>query len=176
MIELCKNSCVRLPLTTRRYDQFMNWTLRALTLFHKGLDRFSGGRLGRRFPGGAPILWLTTPGRVSGQPRVTPLLCAEDGLGNWIVAGSAGGQSQIPNWALNARAASLKSLAGCWIEKGAERIEVRVVEILDEIERANAYMHLISSWRFFQNYADRTSRSIPVFLLIPKGEATRRSR
>ena len=176
MIEMCKYFRVRLPLTTPRYDQLMNWSLRTLTLFHKRLHRFSRGRLGRRFPGGAPILWLTTPGRVSGQPRSTPLLCAEDGLGNWIVAGSAGGQSQTPNWALNAQAASLKSPAGCWVEKGAERMEVRVVEILDEVEKANAYKQLIKSWRFFLNYAERTSRSIPVFLLIPHGEATRRSR
>ena len=176
MIEICEHFHVRSPLTTRRYDQIMHWTLRTLTIFHKKLHQFSSGRLGRKFPGGAPILWLTTPGRISGQPRVTPLLCAEDGFGNWIVAGSAGGQSQMPNWALNARAASLNSLARCWIEKDAERIEVRVVEILDEVERAKAYKHLIRTWRFFLNYAERTSRNIPVFLLIPQGEATRRSR
>ena len=176
MVQICQYFSVRMSLTTRSYDQMMNWTLRTLTLFHKNLHRLSGGRLGRTFPGGAAILWLTTPGRISGQPRVTPLLSAEDGLGNWIVAGSAGGQSQVPNWALNARAAAPNSLAECWIEIGSERFEVRVVEILKEVDRANAYKQLIKKWRFFRNYANRTSRTIPVFLLIPDGEATRRSR
>lgn len=148
----------------------MSWTLRTLTRFHKELHRISGGRLGRALPGGAPILWLTTPGRKSGQPRVTPLLCAQDEVGNWIVAGSAGGNSKIPNWALNARAASANEQADCWIEVAGDRFEIQVVEITDELERAAAYKRLIQKWRFFQNYSKRASRTIPVFRLIPKNK------
>jgi deazaflavin-dependent oxidoreductase (nitroreductase family) len=145
----------------------MTWTMRTLTRLHRELHRLSKGRLGRAFPGGAPVLWLTTPGRVSGRALTTPLLCAEDGTGSWFVAGSAGGNSQTPNWALNARAAALDPEADCWVEKSGERTRIRVVEILDEDARVIAYGRLIRKCRFFQSYAERAARTIPVFRLEP---------
>jgi len=153
----------------------MSWTLQTLTRFHKKLHRASGGRIGRTLFGKAPILWLIIPGRVSGITHLTPLLYADDDDGSWIVAGSAGGNSKSPNWALNASAAASKPETECWVERSDERVRIRITEILDDSERASAYKRLVSKWRFFQNYAERASRTIPVFRLIPD-EASRRSR
>jgi deazaflavin-dependent oxidoreductase (nitroreductase family) len=147
----------------------MSWAMRTLTRLHRQLHRLSKGRLGRSFPGGAPVLWLTTPGRVTGKALTTPLLCAEDGTGGWLVAGSAGGNSHIPNWALNARAAALDQDVECWMEIAGERTRIRVVEFLDEDARITAYRQLIGKWRFFQSYAERAARIIPVFRLEPLG-------
>ncbi len=63
------------------------------------------GRLGlRRFRGG-DLLFLTTTGRKSGQPRTTPLLHLVDGE-RWIVAASNGGADWEPGWWLNLQAGS----------------------------------------------------------------------
>ena len=47
----------------RAYDLFWGTTLRTTTRLHKLMDRLSGGRLGRHFPGGQPVVWITTLGR-----------------------------------------------------------------------------------------------------------------
>jgi len=156
---------MRLPLSASRYDAFMGWTLRVLTKSHKWLHRVSGGRAGKSFPGGALVIWLTLPGRKSGLPRVTPLLGAPDGE-SWVVAGSAGGMSSAPEWALNAIAAAENPASECWLEvKGVTR-RIRVINLVDEAERSAAYEKLIHDWKFFRSYALRTSRTIPVFRLV----------
>jgi deazaflavin-dependent oxidoreductase (nitroreductase family) len=165
---LCQPFLMRLPLSTRQYDRFISWTLRTLTRFHRRINRISSGRIEAAISARLPLLWLTTPGRVTGEARSTPLLCADDGSGNLIVAGSAGGNSNTPHWALNARAASLNSQSDCWIEISGERKPIIVVEIIDKAARAAAYKKLVSNWRWFQNYAERASRTIPVFLLVSR--------
>ena len=143
----------------------MGWTLRTLTKSHKWLHRVSGGRAGKSFPGGALVIWVTLPGRKSGLPRVTPLLGAPDG-DSWIVAGSAGGMSSAPEWALNAIAAADNPASECWLEVKGETRRIRVINLVDERERSAAYEKLIHDWRFFRSYAQRTSRTIPVFRFI----------
>jgi 3'-phosphoadenosine 5'-phosphosulfate sulfotransferase len=54
------------------------------------------------------------------------------------------------------------------MEKDGDRRLIRVDEILDDVESAAAYKRLISKWRFFQHYAERASRTIPVFRLLPR--------
>lgn len=143
----------------------MAWVLRTLTRGHKWLHRVSGGRAGKSFPVGALVIWVTLPGRKSGVPRVTPLLGAPDGT-SWVIAGSAGGMSTAPEWALNAIAAAANPTSECWLEvKGVTR-GIRVINLVDEAERTAAYEKLIHDWRFFRSYAQRTSRTIPVFRLV----------
>jgi hypothetical protein len=96
---------------------------------------------------------------------VTPLLGAPDG-DSWVVAGSAGGMSTAPEWALNAIAAAENPASECWLEVRGVTRKIRVINLVDEAERSAAYEKLIHDWRFFRSYALRTSRTIPVFRLV----------
>lgn len=155
-----------MPLSGPAYDRLIRWTLRTLTTIHRVVHRRTRGRIGRHFPGGAPVVWLTVPGRKSGIPRTTPLLGVQRRDGSWVVAGSGAGDSKEPLWSLNTRAAA-ESQAECGLEYAGQRWRVRVRVLEDPEERADAYGLLIGRWRFFASYAKRAGRTIPVFLLTP---------
>lgn len=157
---------MQMPLRGHRYDQVMRWVLRTLTRGHRMVHRSTRGRIGRHFPGGVPVVWLTIPGRKSGQMRTTPLLGVQRDDGAWVVAGSAGGDSIEPAWSLNARSAAACG-AVCVLEYADQRWTVRITVLEDEDERVTAYGLLIGRWRFFAAYAKRAGRTIPVFLLTP---------
>lgn len=157
---------MRFPLAGNAYDRWMRFILHTLTVGHRYLYRFSRGRLGHHFPGGAPVVWLTVPGRKSGVPRTTPLLGAQEPSGAWVIAGSAGGDSKEPLWSLNARAAVNNPNADCFLEYQGDRWPVRIELLGDPDERSDAYQLLVGQWRFFRSYAKRAGRTIPVFRLI----------
>ena len=149
------------------YDRAMGLLLGVTTTVHRILHTVSGGRWARRFPGGAVVVWLTVPGRRSGEPRTTPLLAARESAADdaaWVVAGSNGGQSKVPAWVFNARAATTG-----WLEVDGQRFEVAVTEVTDPGERERCYSLLVGVWRWFDGYARRTAgvREIPVFRLTP---------
>jgi deazaflavin-dependent oxidoreductase (nitroreductase family) len=153
------------------YDRVMHAVLATTTRAHRVLHQASGGRLGRRFPGGATVVWLTVLGRTSGLPRTTPLLSVpDDDTGAWIVAGSNGGQTTTPAWVFNARAAGTGRL-----EVAGVVVDVAIEEVADPAERARCYAQLVGVWRWFAGYARRLSqtRDIPVFRLHPAGPSSR---
>ena len=67
---------------------------------HAQIYRLSGGRIGHRFPGMAPMLLLDHVGAKSGTQRTTPLLYIEEG-GRYVVVASVGGAPKHPAWYLN---------------------------------------------------------------------------
>ena len=145
------------------YDVAAGLVLRTMTRGHRALHRVSRGRLGRRFPGGAPVIWVTVSGRSSGLPRTVPLLAARDGSGDaapWVVAGSHAGQERVPDWVHNLRAAPTAEV----LTNGAS-YPVRVEEVDDPAERDRCYALLIGVWRGFAGYRRRLHRAIPVFRL-----------
>src|SRR6201747_908553 len=77
----------------------IKWMSRLNTLAYK----VSGGKVGGSFLQGAPVALLTTTGRKTGQPRVSPLLFLRDG-DRVIVAASRGGSAKNPLWYLNLKA------------------------------------------------------------------------
>ena len=77
----------------------IKWMSRVNTLAYK----VSGGRVGGTFLQGAPVALLTTIGRKSGEPRVSPLLFLRDGDRVVLVA-SQGGRTNNPMWYLNLKA------------------------------------------------------------------------
>jgi deazaflavin-dependent oxidoreductase (nitroreductase family) len=150
-------------MNPRLYDPLMRTTLATVTTTHRVLHATTGGRLGRRFPGGGHVAWLTLTGRKSGQPRRVPLLAVRDGAapdGPWVVTGSNGGQQRAPAWVYNARANTDGRL-----EVDGEEFAVRVEEVTDEAERARLYAALTTRWKGYTSYARRTAREIPVFRL-----------
>jgi len=142
--------------------------LRTTTRLHRLVDRLTGGRIWRRFPGGAQVVWITTLGRRSGQWRRNPLLAAPLGDGTWVIAGSNAGQEQIPAWVHNLRAHDTGSIEIDGVVTPATFVE------LDGAERAAAYQKLVAMWSSYAMYERNAGRIIPVFQIqmVPDTPAT----
>jgi F420H(2)-dependent quinone reductase len=91
------------------------WVIRLAWSVHRGMYRFSGGRLGLRRPrpGHYGLMRLTTIGRRSGQERSVLLGYYEDGP-NLVTMAMNGWGAPEPAWWLNLRAqpAAKVDLAG----------------------------------------------------------------
>jgi F420H(2)-dependent quinone reductase len=83
------------PQTTR----IIKWMSRITTFIYKKTD----GKVGGKFLKGSPVALLTTIGRKTGEPRVSPLLYLREGDRVLLVA-SSGGHDQNPMWYLNLKA------------------------------------------------------------------------
>lgn len=146
---------------SRGYDALWGTVLRTTTVAHRVLDRVSGGRLGRRFPGGAQVVWITTLGRRSGEWRRTPLLAAAQGDG-WVIAGSNAGQEKVPGWVFNVREHPSGTL-----EIDGRTIPVTFTELEGDAARS-AYRLLVDRWSAYAMYERNIRRTIPVFLMTPQ--------
>jgi deazaflavin-dependent oxidoreductase (nitroreductase family) len=146
---------------SRGYDLVWGSALRATTVAHRFLDRVSGGRLMRRFPGGAQVVWITTLGRKSGEWRRTPLLGVPtllDGAPGWGIAGSNAGQEKVPGWVFNVRAH-----AEGRIEIEGTELPCTFVEVEGDTAR-DIYAKLADTWSAYRMYERNIHRQIPVFV------------
>jgi deazaflavin-dependent oxidoreductase (nitroreductase family) len=123
------------------------------------LYRLSGGRLGGKMED-LPVLLLEHTGRKSGKARTAPLLYLEDGSDLVIVA-SRGGSDETPAWWLN-----LQSKPQVVVEIKGQRRDVMAREATDE-ERARLWPELVSGYKHYEVYQQRTQRKIPVIILSP---------
>ena len=126
----------------------------------KLLRRLTRGRVTLLTFAGLPELFLTVPGRKSGVPRTTPLLCVPD-RGTWLVAGSNWGGPSMPQWVGNLRAAETAV-----VELKGRSTTVTAAE-LDGEERDEAWSAMLAAWPNYAKYEARTDRLIPVFRLAP---------
>lgn len=118
-------------------------------------------------PKGAKVLLLTTTGRRSGQPRVTPLIYTIRG-GDYVVVGSNWGESEQPAWVHN-----LLADPAATVELGARRHAVQA-RLLDAAERAQVWPDLVSSWPLYGELAARAGdRELPVVFLRPVAASAR---
>jgi deazaflavin-dependent oxidoreductase (nitroreductase family) len=124
------------------------------------LRRLTRGRLTLLDVAGLPNLVLTVPGRRSGIPRGTPLLCVPD-AGTWLVAGSFFGGPHTPEWVHNLRAAGRAR-----ITLGRKQFDVTAAEIPGP-GRAEVWAVMTRTWPNFRVYRERTDREIPLFRLTP---------
>ncbi|MEQ6900597.1 nitroreductase family deazaflavin-dependent oxidoreductase [Nocardioides sp. YIM 152588] len=131
-----------------------------ITWTDKNLQRLTGGRYGVLDAAGLPNLMLTVPGRKTGIPRSTPLLCVPHG-GGWLVAGSNFGGAKPPVWVGNLRAAETAQVR----YRGRERT-VTWREVTGE-EKDRLWAHMRTIWPNYDKYTEWTDREIPVFLLSP---------
>lgn len=131
-----------------------------VTALDKAIHRLTRGRFGLLDLAGLPSLMLTVPGRKSGIPRTTPLLCVPH-AGGWLVAGSNFGAPKPPLWVGNLRAASSATVGF----KGRS-YDVRWAELTGE-ERDRAWQVMTRTWPNYDHYQEHTDREIPVFELRP---------
>ncbi len=126
------------------------------------LQKSTRGRVTVLDIAGLPNLALTVPGRKSGLPRTTPLLCVPH-QGGWLVAGSYFGGPNVPLWVGNLRACESAEVA---VDRTVYAVSWSEVE---GAERAEVWRVMLATWPNFAVYEERTARVIPVFWLRPAG-------
>jgi len=134
--------------------------IRIMTAANVWLFRLTGGWLGARFRGGAPVCLVTTRGRKSGAPRTIALLYLTDG-DRLVLVGSKGGMSHHPAWVHNLRAEPR-----CEIEIGTKRTPMRA-RTAGPDERRALWPRLVAMYPDYQSYQERTTREIPVIICEP---------
>jgi deazaflavin-dependent oxidoreductase (nitroreductase family) len=110
------------------------------------------------FPGGSPLLLLTTLGRSSEQWRRTCLIYGPD-QGRFIVVASLGGAPQHPAWYLN-----LQANERVWVQVGAEEFWATAREATAE-EKPALWQKMVGIYPAYAQYQKKTDRQIPVVIL-----------
>jgi deazaflavin-dependent oxidoreductase (nitroreductase family) len=136
------------------------WALRAIGRLNVPVYRATRGRL-MNTVGTAPVMLLTTTGRKSGQERTAPVLYLRDG-DRLVVVGSNAGNAKPPAWALN-----LRANPDARAQVGGRRWPVRA-RVADGPERADLWKRVNDLYEGFDDYAERASRDIAVFVLEPR--------
>ncbi|MEY8014086.1 nitroreductase family deazaflavin-dependent oxidoreductase [Mycobacterium servetii] len=121
--------------------------------------RRSNGKLGGTF-GNAPVALLTTTGRKTGEPRVSPLLYLREGDRVVLVA-SKGGSDKHPLWYLN-----LKANPKVSVQIKDEVLQLQARDATEE-ERAEYWPKLDAMYPSFGDYRSWTDRVIPVVICDP---------
>ena len=121
--------------------------------------RRSNGKLVGTF-GNAPVALLTTTGRKTGEPRVSPLLYLREGDRVVLVA-SKGGSDKHPLWYLN-----LKANPKVSVQIKDEVLQLQARDATEE-ERAEYWPKLDAMYPSFGDYRSWTDRVIPVVICDP---------
>jgi deazaflavin-dependent oxidoreductase (nitroreductase family) len=119
-----------------------------------GLYRATGGR-----SSGSAML-LTTVGARSGEQRVASVRRFDEGDGQWLVVGSAGGAAKHPAWIHNLA----RNPDKVWVEVGRDRYKV-TPKLLSGDERATAWQRVVDEAPNFAGYLEQTDRELPVVRL-----------
>jgi deazaflavin-dependent oxidoreductase (nitroreductase family) len=114
-----------------------------------------GGRIGR-----SRILLLTTRGRRSGQPRVTPLIYLPHDQ-NLVVIASNAGDYAAPQWWRN-----LQHEPRAHVQVGREQFDV-TARLATNAERPKLWRLAVASYPTYETYQRRTDRQISVVVLEP---------
>ena len=107
---------------------------------------------------GATLLLLTTTGRKSGQPRLTPLVyfTIDDRI---VIVGSKAGSDTNPDWVHN-----LWANPHAHIEIGTDAYDVTAHELPAQ-ERDAVFARIVAQASGFGEYQAKTDRVIPLFEL-----------
>ena len=122
----------------------------------------SGGTQGTTLrDSGLPVIIVTNRGNKTGAIRKTPLMRVKDGS-NYVLVGSRGGAPTNPVWVYNLRADG-----NVEIRDETEVYTMLVREVGDAEERARLWELAVAAFPPYEEYQDRTTRNIPVFVAEP---------
>ena len=143
-------------LNTPTTKRIIKWMSRANTWIYQKTN----GKIGGKFLQGAPVALLTTTGRKTGEPRVSPLLFWREGNRIVLIA-SQGGAANNPMWYLNLKANPNVSVQ--------IKDEVLMLKARDatEAERAEYWPKMATMYSSFDDYQSWTDRVIPVVICDP---------
>ncbi|MCY3590555.1 MAG: nitroreductase family deazaflavin-dependent oxidoreductase [Acidobacteria bacterium] len=110
---------------------------------------------------GLPCIIVTHTGNRTGAIRKTPLMRVKDG-DSYVLVASKGGAPANPEWVSNLRAD-----ADVEIRDATEVQTMRVREVEDADERARVWALAVEAFPPYEEYRNKTSRTIPVFIAEP---------
>lgn len=136
------------------------WAIRLMTGLNRAVHRWSGGRLMNSM-GGRPICFVTMRGAKTARERLVPLMYVpyRDGV---LLAGSQGGAAKDPAWVRNLAAHPDVTV----VQSG--RTMALTAQRLEGDERDDAWTACVKAFPPYADYAQRTTREIPVFYCGPK--------
>ncbi len=143
-------------MNTPYADFFIKWMSRINTWMYR---RGGGEGLGGTFQK-IPVALLTTTGRKTGQPRVSPLYFLRDG-DRVILAASKGGAEKNPMWYLN-----LKANPKVQVQIKREVLDLNARDATDE-ERQKYWPQLVDMYPTYEDYQSWTDRTIPIVVCEP---------
>ena len=117
----------------------------------------SGGTEGTTLRG-LPVILVTNTGWKTGATRKTPLMKVTDG-NRYILIASQGGAPKHPLWYHN-----LKADSKVEIRDGINVYSMVAKEVNDTNERSRLWKLAVEAFPPYQEYQDKTERTIPVFL------------
>jgi proline iminopeptidase len=120
--------------------------------------RETGGTVGHIWREGATILLLTTTGRKSGEKRTVPLIYVQDG-DRYVIVASKGGAPQDPGWYQN-----IEKTPDVELQVKQEVFPARARRASGE-ERERLWRLANTVWKYYDDYAKKTQREIPVVVL-----------
>ena len=133
--------------------------MKAWSAFNVWVYRWSAGRLLGSFLG-APVCLVTMTGRKTGKIRTIPLIYLPHGEDVILVA-SQGGMDTHPVWYHN-----IIARPEIEIQDKARRRTLRARRATDE-EKRELWPHILSIYKDFDAYQQRTHRNIPVIICSP---------
>ena len=110
---------------------------------------------------GLPCIIVTHTGNKTGSIRKTPLMRVKDG-DSYVLVASKGGAPKNPEWVYNLRTAPDVEL-----RDATEVQAMRVREVEDVDERARVWALAVEAFPPYEEYRNKTSRTIPVFIAEP---------
>lgn len=134
--------------------------IKAMSKLNTWAYRATGGRVGGKFRGGAPVMLVTTIGRKSGRRLTTPLLYLRDG-DRVVTVASKGGMDHHPLWYRN-----MVANPAVDVQIGRDITAMRA-RTADASEKAALWPKLVAMYPDYAQYQARTTRDIPVVILSP---------
>ena len=110
---------------------------------------------------GLPCVLVTHTGNKTGAIRKTPLMKVKD-KESYVLVGSQGGAPKNPQWVKN-----LLSNDKVELRDATEVFKMRVREVSDDQERSRLWKLAVKAFPPYEDYQNKTSRKIPVFLAEP---------
>jgi len=108
-----------------------------------------------------PCIIVTNNGNKTGAVRKTPLMRVVDG-DNYVLVASWGGAPKHPVWYYN-----LKSDPSVEIRDIDKVQPMSVHEVTDPVEKARLWKIAVAAYPPYEEYQEKTSRVIPVFVAVP---------
>ena len=124
------------------------------------LYELSGGTDGTTLKG-LPVILVTHRGCKTGAIRKIPLMRVVDGE-KYVLVASMGGSPKHPLWYHN-----LKAYPNVEIRDETRVYPMRVREIDDSLEKERLWAIAVQAYPPYQEYQEKTTREIPVFLAEP---------
>lgn len=121
--------------------------------------RANEGKVGGRFEG-KTLLLLHSKGAKSGGEHINPAAYVRDNE-NFVIIASKGGAPTNPDWYYNLIANTLVT-----VEVGTQTFEAHA-KLAEEPERTRLYNKMADMMPAFNDYLQKTTREIPVFVLTP---------